>query len=270
MTSHRLEDPYGIMVLVEIFFNSYERSNCLCTNIDIAFAQEVSQKRCHALIPYHAEIFNRRCSDTGFGILQLTAERGDNPRCSEIAQNSKNYRFHPVPDSGKHLAELIRQGFVEYLVEQPERVDGCIIIIGEYCLEQFFPAAGNLHLAQFLHGTVTELKVIGLQVFNHSLQVFRPNLQAEDKPEDAQTDRYNRDNGDILCPTCKGALQKRWFCKTCYGKGYLDWIEQVVGVTPPLTNNAAQNVMIGYNSLQYCTTGHRTIAIGYKALRNDL
>ena len=97
--------------------DSYECPNCLCTDIDISVVQEVSQERRNALITNPAKVFDGRGPDPGFGARQFTAERGDNLRCFDIAQNRKNDGFHPAPDAGKHVAELLSQGFVEYLVK---------------------------------------------------------------------------------------------------------------------------------------------------------
>lgn len=50
-------------------------------------------------------------------------------------------------------------------------------------------------------------------------------------------------DGEKLCPKCKGKGRTRVFyfhdhcdslmCNKCYGKGKLDWVEQIVGVKPP-------------------------------------
>ena len=65
--------------------------------------------------------------------------------------------------------------------------------------------------------------------------------------------------GEVLCPDCKGSSnQARWDimpdyrvyleCKTCNGKGKVDWIEAIVGVKP--------EVKFGYSMLtQYGLMG---------------
>ncbi len=58
--------------------------------------------------------------------------------------------------------------------------------------------------------------------------------------------------GEVLCPDCKGSSnQARWDimpdykvyleCKTCRGKGKMDWIEAIVGVKPKIKFNYRMN-----------------------------
>ena len=61
---------------------------------------------------------------------------------------------------------------------------------------------------------------------------------------------------EIICPDCKGTgdSQAYQLCETCYGKGKLDWVEQVTGREPPKFHGSSTTGYGGALSCHICGT----------------
>jgi len=44
--------------------------------------------------------------------------------------------------------------------------------------------------------------------------------------------------GEVICPKCKGYSMMKFWCNKCFGYGKLDWVEVITGKDPDLLRSS--------------------------------